>query len=471
MPLPSSGPLSASQVATEFGVSQTSISFSALGEFVGLEPFVDPVNLPDDFYGQAGSTPTVVTNAATSVTSTSMQLNGTVSSAGASAVTNRGFYFGTNSNYALNTKTQVLNINFLLNKTGLTAGTTYYITAYAINNQGEARGSTVSQATSGGSTTEGSLKRPSNSYASNADRIIQYSTQEPTTALRMGVSSTFTLNFWIKAGWTSAFNSNQFLWGTAANNSSSIYDSNVYNHNFRMWYAESNNRINFSWLGLNQAKTATGYSQNFWWLHKTGAGNAGTVTGLGTSFPSSNWMNTNRGYTNDNDFTMITITYNGSMSASNLKCYWNGNDIGAAYYSNGQNGGATTYNDTTLPRLTTLLGSPYGPSSPGGTGDDTCGYGSGNGNTYIDEYSLWNSVLTQSEITALWNNGDGGSISTSTQPTGNIIYYSMDSNTQATPGGSSPDYVTPVWPSGGTTGKMYLSGSSDFGSGTNTING
>ena len=47
----------------------------------------------------------------------------------------------------------------------------------------------------------------------------------------------------------------------------------------------------------------------------------------------------------------------------------------------------------------------------------------------------------------------------------------MDSNTQAVPGGGSPDYVTPVWPSGGTTGKMYLSGSSDFGSGTNTVDG
>ena len=35
---------------------------------------------------------------------------------------------------------------------------------------------------------------------------------------------------------------------------------------------------------------------------------------------------------------------------------------------------------------------------------------------------------------------------------------------------SSPDkYVTPVWPT--SNGKMYISGSSDFGSGTNTVDG
>ena len=475
MPLPEEGPLSASQVATEFGVNQSSISFQNLGSFVGIEPGEDPVTLPDNFYGAAGSTPTVATNAASSVTTTSMTINGNVTNTGASAVTNRGFYFGTNSNYASNTKTQVGSGTgaYTLAKTSLIANTTYYITAYAINTQGEARGSTISQATSGASTTEGSLMRyGQNTYLNLDNRLLQPSTQEPTTSLRMGATSTFTLNFWIKAGWTSAYNNNQFLWGTAANPKVLSYTTNVYNHNFRMWYAETNNRINFSWLGMNQANSATGYTQNFWFLHKSGAGQAGDVTGLGTSYPGDNWTNTNRGYTNTNGFTMITITYNGSMSSSNLKCYWNGNNIGAAYYGSGQNGGATTYNNTSLPRLTSLLGSPYGPNGTlTGTGDQTCGYGGGNGNTYIDQYSLWNSALSSTDVTALWNSGDGGSISTSTQPSGLITYYSMDSNTQATPGGSSPDYVTPVWPSGGTTGKMYLSGSSDFGSGTNTVDG
>ena len=158
MPLPSSGPLSSSQVATEFGVSQADISLANLGTYIDIES--GPVAL-SDFYGTSGNTPTLTTSAPSSVTSTSMTLNGNVTNQGASSVTNRGFYFGTNSNYASNTKTQVGSGTgtYTLAKTGLTAGTTYYITAYAINTQGEARGSTVSQATSGGSTTEGSAMR------------------------------------------------------------------------------------------------------------------------------------------------------------------------------------------------------------------------------------------------------------------------------------------------------------------------
>ena len=469
MALPESGPLSASQVATEFGVSQTSISFTTLGSYVGITEG-SPVTLPDSFYGQAGSTPTVATNAATSVTSTSMTINGNVTNQGSTAITNRGFYFGTNSNYALNTKTQVGSGTgtCTLAKTGLTAGTTYYITAYAINTQGEARGSTVSQATSGGSTTEGSLMRyGTTSNTSIANRIISPSTQEPTTGIRLAHNSTFTVNIWLKAGWTSALNTqgrHQFLWGVSPSAVNPNYSTNVYNNNWRLYYDEALNRINMSFLGL-QSNGSNAYTQNFWWLHNTsGTPNPANVTGLGTSY----WSNTNRGNVNDNDFSMLTITYNGSMSQSNLKCYWNGNNIGTAYYGSGQNSG-TPVADTNQARLQVLLGASYGTGT--GPGNQTAGHYGGNGNTYIDQYSLWDSALGSSAIEDLYNEGEGGTISTSTQPSGLILYYSMDSNTQATPGGSSPDYVTPVWPSGGTTGKMYLSGSSDFGSGTNTVNG
>ena len=82
MPLPTEGQLSASQVAEEFGVSQTDISFQNLGTLT-TEPITegDPVNLPDDFYGAAGSVPTVVTNAVTNVAATSMTLNGNITMA------------------------------------------------------------------------------------------------------------------------------------------------------------------------------------------------------------------------------------------------------------------------------------------------------------------------------------------------------------------------------------------------------
>jgi len=467
MPLPSSGPLSSSQVATEFGVSQVDISLENLGTKLDTPITAgDPVTLPDDFYGQGGSVPTVTTSAPTSVTSTSMTLNGNVTNQGASSVTNRGFYFGTNANYASNTKTQVGSGTgtYTLAKTGLTAGTTYYITAYAINTQGEARGSTVSQGTTGGTATSGSAMRyGTTDNLSIANRIISPSTEEPTTGIRLTHSSTFTMNIWLKVGWTAALNSqgrHQFLWGVSANAANPNYSTNVYNNNWRLYYDEHLNRLNISFLGL-QSNGSNSYKQNFWWLHKTGAGNAAQQTGLGSTY----WSNTNRGDVNDNDFSMLTITYNGSMSTSNVKCYWNGNNIGAAYYSSGQNSG-TPVADTDQVRLQALLGTAYGPNNVlTGTGDQTAGYFGGNGNTYIDQYSLWDSALSATAVANLFNEGAGGSISTTEQPEGLIVYYNMNSNYQT----ASPKSFGPVWPT--SNGEFYISGSSDFGSGTNTVDG
>ena len=467
MALPESGPLSASQVATEFGVSQTSISLANLGTFVGIDE--GAVTLPDNFYGTAGSTPTVSTNTPSSVTSTGMTIGAYISSQGSTAVTNRGFYFGTNSNYALNTKTQVGSGvgGYTLAKTGLTAGTTYYVTAYAINGSGEARGSTVSQATSGASTTEGSLMRYGTTSVSNiANRIISPSTQEPTTDIRLAHNSTFTINIWLKAGWTSALNSQgryQFMWGVSPTAINPNYPTrNVYNNNWRLFYDESNNRLYISFLGL-QSNGSNAYTQNFWWFHNTsGTPNPANVTGLGTTY----WSNTNRGNVNDNDFSMLTITYNGSMSSSNVKCYWNGSNIGTAYYGSGQNSG-TPVADTDQARLQVLLGTSY---SATGTGDQGAGYGGGNGNTYIDQYSLWDSALSSTAVSDLYNEGAGGTISTTEQPEGLIVYYSFDSTSQDT----NPKHSRIIWPDPDTNsglGKMYLSGSSDFGSGTNTVDG
>jgi hypothetical protein len=305
MPLPESGPISMSQVATEFGVSQADISLANLGTYIDIES--GPVAL-SDFYGAAGNTPTISTNTPSSITSTGMTLGAYIASAGSSAVTNRGFYFGTNSNSASNTKTQVGSGigGYTLAKTGLTAGTTYYVTAYAINGQGEARGSTVSQGTTGGTATSGSAMRYGTTNNLSIDnRIISPSTEEPTTGIRLTHSYTFTVNIWLKVGWTAALNSqgrHQFLWGVSANAINSTpndYTTNVYNNNWRLYYDEHMNRINISFLG-KQSNGSNSYRQNFWWLHNTsGTPNPANVTGLGTGY----WSNTNRGDVNDNDLT------------------------------------------------------------------------------------------------------------------------------------------------------------------------
>lgn len=95
--------------------------------------------------------PTTSTGAASSVTTTSMTCNANVTADGGvlGGITQRGFYFGTNASYASNTKVSVAGTTgtYTLARTSLTAGTTYYITGYAINALGERQGSTVSQAT------------------------------------------------------------------------------------------------------------------------------------------------------------------------------------------------------------------------------------------------------------------------------------------------------------------------------------
>ena len=470
MPLPESGPLSASQVATEFGLDQDDLSFVDMGEQVGIDQG-DPVTLPDDFYGAAGSTPTVVTNVASSVTSTGMTLNGNVTNQGASAVTDRGFYFGTNASYASNTKISVSSGTgaYTSARTGLSAGTTYYINAYAVNTQGEAVGSQQTQATSGGTATSGSLMRYGTTSSTNiAHRLVMRPSEEPTTSLRMGYGSTFTVNFWVKAGWTSALNSQgryQFMFGWAGNAIHSNYVSNVYNENFRIFYDESLNRLYVGVLA-DDASNNPKYNQNFWFFHNSGT--IQTATGLGSTY----WSNSNRGDTNDNDFTMITVTWNGNSSRSNCRLLWNGNDCGNSYYGGNGQANGTPANDTAIARGISLLGAPYSQNTSGigGTFDAKAGYLGGNGNTYIDEVSIWDSVLSSTAISNLWNEGYGGSISTSEQPEGLIAYWNFNSTSQ----NASPKYSLPIWPdpSGNSNlGKMEVSGSSDFGSGTNTVNG
>lgn len=103
-----------------------------------------------DFYGLSDSVaPSVTTNAASSVATTSLTANGNVTSDGGASITERGFYFGTNSSYSSNTKYTVSGTTGSYNRsfTGLTANTTYYITAYAINSAGESVGSTLTQTT------------------------------------------------------------------------------------------------------------------------------------------------------------------------------------------------------------------------------------------------------------------------------------------------------------------------------------
>ena len=150
MAVPSSGQLRLrADIALEVDGDATGTNVS-LGTLSNDAGFTDPDNM-SEFYGYSSVTaPSVSTDAASSVTASSMQLNGNVTAENGATVTDRGFYFGTDSNYANNTKTSVGSGlgTYNLSQTSLTHSTTYYITAYAVNTAGEAVGVTIGQATS-----------------------------------------------------------------------------------------------------------------------------------------------------------------------------------------------------------------------------------------------------------------------------------------------------------------------------------
>ena len=88
--------------------------------------------------------PTVTTSSATDIAETSATVGGNVTDDGGATVTERGIYYGiSTSPETSGTKLQIGSGTgvFSTSLTGLSAGTTYYIKAYATNSNGTSYGS------------------------------------------------------------------------------------------------------------------------------------------------------------------------------------------------------------------------------------------------------------------------------------------------------------------------------------------
>jgi hypothetical protein len=104
----------------------------------------------------SANTPSIQTEAATSITATSAVLNGDVTSNNGYTVTDYGFLWGTSSSSLTNTLDVGANNNnsvFTDTLSNLTANTTYYFEAYATNTYGTADGAVMSFATTSSQTT------------------------------------------------------------------------------------------------------------------------------------------------------------------------------------------------------------------------------------------------------------------------------------------------------------------------------
>jgi len=159
--------------------------------------------------------PTISTLTITNITATGATLGGNVTSDGNATVTERGVVYATTQN-PTTANTKVANGtgtgSFTSNITGLTAGTTYYVRAYAINNQGTAYGNQVtftagltlslatvtttdaSNITTTGATLGGNVTSDGNATVTERG-VVYATTQNPTTANTKVANGTGTGSF------------------------------------------------------------------------------------------------------------------------------------------------------------------------------------------------------------------------------------------------------------------------------------
>jgi hypothetical protein len=221
----------------------------------------------------------------------------------------------------------------------------------------------------------------------------------------------FSISFWIKPGWNSSHNGSIHLF------SSTDVGGGINADTFRIYYSESNNRINVQWRSAGTQRRF-----NFWLFHSQASAyvTAYNAAGLGSSY----WSNTNRGNRGDDDFTMITVTKGASNSAapSNLSLYWNGTSCGNAYYSGGHNVGtpAMGNNDKNI-FLGSSSWSPY----------TSCG---NNSETMYDGLTMWDTKLTAAEVAELYNSGTPIDATGHSQATNLKGYWEFEGNGNATVG-------------------------------------
>ena len=171
-------------------------------------PILDEIKL----WYNLGTYPTVTTQAPTNISTSTATANGNITSIGESSVTERGFQYdiatSTSPAYSVSETGTFGTGTYSLNITGLYAGTTYYVRAFAKNSRGTAYGSWLSFTTESLYYTSGTLVSKnllSGQTVINIDTFFTSSTVPAVTALWVQFSTTS--ETWYSAngvlnGWT-----------------------------------------------------------------------------------------------------------------------------------------------------------------------------------------------------------------------------------------------------------------------------
>lgn len=225
-------------------------------------------------------------------------------------------------------------------------------------------------------------KSLSHGTANTTDAVYAASTASDFQVIQ---TDAWSISFWIRVGWTSSLNATTHLIASSEAGSSSAQDEM-----WRCHYNETNNRLYVGWRSANNER-----SNNFWYFHHTGTGEAAEVSGLGTS---AYWSSSNRGYVNANNFVLITLTKGTAITATaaNITAYWNSKSLGDPFYASGNNNG-TPAMDASVARKFAI-------------GNNSWNYGGAQGGNGVaslfDEVSLWDKELTQAEVAEIWNGTD-----------------------------------------------------------------
>jgi hypothetical protein len=261
------------------------------------------------------------------------------------------------------------------------------ISGSAISGIAKIAGAVVSLFSNTKSLSHGTANTTDGVYASTTSTDFQVIQTDP-----------WSVSFWIKVGWTNSVNMSCHL--IASNGPGGVQDSM-----WRVFYNESNNRLYFGFRSANNER-----SNNFIYFHHTGT----AQSGLGTTY----WSSSNRGYVNADDFTLITLTKGTAITATaaNITAYWNGQNLGALFYANGNNNGT--------PSMTA------GDARNFAIGNNSWNYGGAQGGNGVpslyDEVALWDKELSAAEVLEIW--GGSGTLGETTGAPSNLQTSSMASN-------------------------------------------
>jgi len=255
----------------------------------------------------------------------------------------------------------------------------------------------------------------------------------------------FTINFWIKVGWSSSLNTTVMLFDSAPLDHASNNDNRVWAR-----YREDNNRLIFRMQNGSAGGAGGNYDIQSEWLFHANSGNyaaAYSAAGLGGTY----WSASNRGNVNSNNFTMITIVKTGSAAGTAVTLYWNGVSCGTAPITADTSAASLAMHDDDTKRWT--IGSNVQHfNEPSGNSY----YRAGNSSeTEFNDFAVWDAALDADNVAALYNSGTPFDVTSSNgdydSESDLVLYYAFE-NTTAKTGGSD---------SGGT---LTVAGNSNFSS-------